>query len=510
MKRKIIFKKDGVIKSEGELDVRQGEYIVDGDIGSSGESVPSDWSVNDPDAPGYIKGRTHYKENTVVVKSLGDGDTYCGKIPFPTSEAELQDYIGSVATREYWITHESPSDVAPITFSPDQLARAVLDDELIVAVGENVVVDFDGYIDCIIKVKVEITGITGNWGEEFLTNVEVTCEVVPIMLIPKYYWSNINNYVVEGDIKYFINTTNEEYQEMLSTALPDVDWDNTGIFELTKSQLDTLMPYLEEFIEEHRYHIGNSEMGYAVSWIAIQRSASPDQGFTFYLYNPSDTYKSFFTITGKTDWSYLESNDHLLELYYKKEDDMSSIDFFYKLDDGTYLGMTHCCLDSNSPCVSNIYSGLTGEDESNLDSKSYNSQYGDIGVTDLGSLSEDVAIYHTIDPNYLPSMVLTLSDMPNIENATKEEFISGLGITEEQFDKLWQCKYSFVQMRYYDQGQKVYSLIPYQGISIKEDGYIGRFVLELPDINSQYGWRLTATYSNSSYIYSFVYKQPLG
>ena len=56
---------------------------VDEVAGSGGSSVQSDWSQNDPEAPDYVKGRTHYEENNQTVIEW-DGNTE-GRDTFPDS-----------------------------------------------------------------------------------------------------------------------------------------------------------------------------------------------------------------------------------------------------------------------------------------------------------------------------------------------------------------------------------------------------------------------------------------
>ena len=72
MKRKIIFKKDGRITSEGELDVRAGEYIVDGEVGSGGTA---DFNAKEGE-PGYIANKPLSKTVTTETNTYGSGNTY--------------------------------------------------------------------------------------------------------------------------------------------------------------------------------------------------------------------------------------------------------------------------------------------------------------------------------------------------------------------------------------------------------------------------------------------------
>lgn len=73
MKRKIIFKKDGKITSEGEIDVRAGEYIVDGDVGSGGGTA--DFNAKEGE-PGYIANKPLSKTVTTETTTYGSGNTY--------------------------------------------------------------------------------------------------------------------------------------------------------------------------------------------------------------------------------------------------------------------------------------------------------------------------------------------------------------------------------------------------------------------------------------------------
>ena len=74
MKRKIIFKKDGRITSEGELDVRAGEYIVDGEVGSGGGGT-ADFNAKEGE-PGYIANKPLSKTVTTETTTYGSGNTY--------------------------------------------------------------------------------------------------------------------------------------------------------------------------------------------------------------------------------------------------------------------------------------------------------------------------------------------------------------------------------------------------------------------------------------------------
>ena len=77
MKRSLVFTKDKKIVSRGEIDIRQGEFVVESDFsGGGGSGANADWNVNDPDAPGYVKNRPMSKSESQEEVVIGSADSY--------------------------------------------------------------------------------------------------------------------------------------------------------------------------------------------------------------------------------------------------------------------------------------------------------------------------------------------------------------------------------------------------------------------------------------------------
>lgn len=431
MKRKIIFKKDGKITSEGEIDVRAGEYIVDGEVGSGGggSAAQPDWNQNNPSAPDYVKNRPMSKTVTQQRINAGSGAYYVN-----TEENDNASYLAVNGDKLQIVESNYDESEDGIVYEKT--------DTVYTAVSSSA--NLYWYA---------IRGKCPDSSESYLTEVMYSFFIKPNEHFTDY--SSMNLYIKE-----------------------EMGWDD----EVTEA---TVIEHADEVIalcDEYVYKVCGGVLLYYFDYYDENLE---DYAEAAWLLSPSEGFRSYWNVV---------SEKSLVRLMYDgtNAEQKTPVWYFW------------IC-----PYFLEIYPEPTGDDYNNYIQKSANTKLSDLGINWLYDEIITTTTYNKIDQNYIPAFLptLVLNSEPNIEDAPKEKFKSELGITEEQFNDLWNGNYAYVQTP----TMKAF-LIPKNPMYFVGGNSSGavEFVLSLGDISSQYGWKLYSSEGLSGLKYTFKYFERMG